>query len=233
MLWMFLSCMLSFQEEENLKTISVEQTQAAHHFNYNKAIKSSVRLVVVNDDKAELGHASGNYFKVGPHHFILTAAHAVGDDQFLVYVEDGAAMVPIEIVHYDKENDLAIVVPTIKLSTTKPVDYRNNNKLDIRGETVVHAGYPADFELSVFNGTVSICAPSNFMMQSFALPGSSGSVVFDNKGRVVGVLSALKMGYYGHSPFPQLHPTMVYVTRTRQLSRKSIREMIVKWNSSK
>ena len=233
MLWMFLSCMLSFQEEGDLKTISVEQTQAAHHFNYNKAIKSSVRLVVVNDDKVELGHASGNYFKVGRHHFILTAAHAVGDGEFLVYVEDGAVMAPIEIVHYDKENDLAIVVPSIKLTTIKPIDYRINDKLDIRGETVVHAGYPADLGLSIFNGTVSICAESNFMMQSFALPGSSGSVVFDNKGRVVGVLSALKMGYYGHSPFPQLHPTMVYVARTRQLSRKDIQGIIVKWNSSK
>ena len=150
-----------------------------------------------------------------------------------MYVEDGAVMAPIEIVHYDKENDLAIVVPSIKLTTIKPIDYRINDKLDIRGETVVHAGYPADLGLSVFNGTVSICATSSFMMQSFALPGSSGSVVFDNKGRVVGVLSALKMGYYGHSPFPQLHPTMVYVARTRQLSRKDIQGIIVKWNSSK
>ncbi len=231
MLWMFLSCMLSFQEEENLKTISVEQTQAAHHFNYSKAIKSSVRLVVVNDDKVELGHASGNYFKVGRHHFILTAAHAVADGEFLMYVEDGAVMVPIEVAHYDKENDLAIVVPSIKLTTIKPIDYRINKKIDITGETVVHAGYPADLGLSVFNGTVSICAESNFMMQSFALPGSSGSVVFDNKGRIVGVLSALKMGYYGHSPFPQLHSTMVYVARTRQLSRKDIKGIIVKWNS--
>tara|TARA_R100000805_G_C3554277_1_gene65110 strand:- start:2 stop:679 length:678 start_codon:yes stop_codon:yes gene_type:complete len=225
--------MLSFQEEDNLKTISIEQTQAVHHFNYNKPLKSSVRLAMVNDNKLEIGHASGNYFKVGGHHFILTAAHAVGDGEFMVYVEDGAAMIPIEVVHYDEEKDLAIVVPTFKLFTKKPVDYRINNKSDIRGETVVHAGYPADFELSVFNGTVSICYESNFMMQSFALPGSSGSVVFDNNGRVVGVLSALKMGYYGHSPFPQLHPTMVYVTRTRELSRKNIREMIVKWNSSK
>ena len=233
MLWMFLSCILSFQEEDNLKTISMEQTQAVHHFNYNKAIKSSVRLIAINEESTESGHASGNYFKIGKHHFILTAAHAVGNGEFMIFVEDGAMMIPVETVHYDKVNDLAIVIPKVKLSNIKPVDYRNSDKLDIRGETVVHAGYPADFDLSVFNGTVSICSELSFMMQSFALPGSSGSVVFDNKGRVVGGLSALKMGYYGHSPFPQLHPTIVYVSRTRHLSRKNIREIIVKWNSSK
>lgn len=233
MLWMFLSCILGFQEDGDLRTISVEQTQAAHHFNYNKPIKSSVRIVAVSDDRTELGHASGNYFKIGRLKFILTAAHAVGDGEDLMYVEDGAIMVPIQTVYHDKENDLAIVVPSLDLTTIKPVDYRNNNKLDIRGETVVHAGYPANFGLSVFNGTISICSKSSFMMQSFALPGSSGSVVFDNKGKVLGVLSALKMGYYGHSPFPQLHPTMVYVARTINLSRKDIQGIIVKWNSLK
>ena len=69
------------------------------------------------------------------------------------------------------------------------------------------------------------------MMQSFALPGSSGSIVFDNKGKAVGVLSALKMGMYGYSPYPQIHPTLVYVARLDKYDRNIIKGILVKWKS--
>jgi S1-C subfamily serine protease len=232
MLWMFLSCMLSFQEEGDLKSISVEQTKAAHHFNYDKPIKSSVRIVAMSDKETEAGHGSGNYFKIGRHRFVLTAAHVVADDNYTMYVQDGGFLVESDVVYLDKISDIAIIVPKANL-TIKPINYKRNKTPNVVGETVVYAGFPADFGLSVFNGTVSVCSTISFIMQSFALPGSSGSVVFDNKGRVMGVVSALKMGFYPHSPFPQLHPTMVYVARTNSLSRQGIEEIIVKWNSLK
>jgi len=232
MLWMLLSCMLSFQEEGDLKSISVEQTRAAHHFNYDKPIKSSVRIVAMSDKETELGHGSGNYFKIGKHRFVLTAAHVVADDNLVMYIQDGGFLVEAGVAYVDNVRDIAIIVPKANL-TVKPISYKRNKKPNIVGETVVYAGFPADFGLSVFNGTVSICSTSSFTMQSFALPGSSGSVVFDNKGRVLGVVSALKMGFYPHSPFPQLHPTMVYVARTNNLSRHDIQEIIVKWNNLK
>lgn len=86
---------------------------------------------------------------------------------------------------------------------------------------------------SVFHGTISTYGTYSFMMQSFALPGASGAVVFDNKGMPIGVLSAIKMGSYGISPFPQLHGSLVYVNRLRQYDKYVLEEMLVKWKKLK
>jgi len=234
MLWLFfLSCILGYEEEGNLTTLSVEQTYAAHYHNYSKAINSSLKISVFNDDFAEVGHGSGNHFKIGKHRFVITAAHVVSGPDFLIYVASSGIYIRLDVAFLDEANDIAILIPAMELKNSKPADYRTNNRLDITGLTVVHAGYPSDLDLSVFHGTVASCSSSSMMMQSFALPGSSGSAVFDNKGRVVGILSALKMGMYGYSPYPQIHPTLVYVSRIKDYSRHDLEEIIVQWKSLK
>ena len=70
-------------------------------------------------------------------------------------------------------------------------------------------------------------------MQAFALPGSSGSVIFDNGGRVLGLVSAVKMGFNGMSPFPEMYPSLVFFARVNELDRDRIRELLVKWKDSK
>ena len=234
MLWLlFLSCILGYQEEGNLTTFSIEQTYAAHYHNYSKAIDTSLRIVVFDTDFKEVGHGSANYFKIGGQKFIITAAHVVSDPAFPAYVDDKSVYIKLNVVYVDELHDIAILIPNQELKSKKPTDYRINKKLDITGLSVVHAGYPSDLGLSAFNGTVASCSQNSIMMQSFALPGSSGSIVFDNKGKVVGVLSALKMGMYGYSPYPQIHPTLVYVSRLNKYDRNDIKEIIAKWKSLK
>lgn len=232
MLWMLLSCTLGYQEDDGLKSISIEQTHSAHHYNYDKALKSSLRIVSLDEEFVQIGHGSGNYFKIGKHRFILTAAHVVTDSD-AVFLDDGDNYIAADVMHIDSKLDIAILVPKHEMKNSTAIEYRPNNKKDLTGLSVVYAGYPADLDKSIFNGMVSSCSYNNFSMQSFALPGASGSVVFDNSGRVLGVLTAIKMSYNALSPFPQMHPALVYVTRVNYYSRKSIRELLVKWKASK
>ena len=232
MLWLALSCVLGYQQDGELTTLSIEQTRAAHYFYYDKAIQSSIRIVSLDKDGQRAGHASGNYFKIGQHKFIISAAHII-EEGFENVVYDYHNEIRIHLVALDADNDIAIFVPEENLKSIRAVDYRTNKELDLTGEIVVHAGFPADLDKSVFHGSVASCGISNLMMQSYALPGSSGSVVFDNKGSVVGVLSAIKMGVHDHSPFPQLHAGLVYVNRLRQFDRYMLEELIVQWKSLK
>ena len=64
-------------------------------------------------------------------------------------------------------------------------------------------------------------------MQSFALPGSSGSVVFDYWGRAIGVVSAVKVGFTGMSPFPELVETAVIVQKIGFIDHGFIKELFL------
>ena len=75
-------------------------------------------------------------------------------------------------------------------------------------------------------------------MQSFAWPGSSGSIVFDNAGRVVGVVTSIPLvpNFYEGTMMPLSQ--IVMVSRLDVLPRKTIREALMHekkrikdWNS--
>lgn len=230
-LWMLLACVIGYEQSGGMTTLSIEQTNATQYYYYEKAIKSSLKILSIDKDGLEVGHGSGNYFSIGQHKFIISAAHIIEDGLDNV-VQEGDFRVKLQVVKKFEELDIVILMPGRELKTTKAVDYRTTKKLDITGDAVVYAGYPAELDKSVFNGSIASSGLTSLMMQSFALPGASGSVVFDNKGMVVGVLSAIKIGYSNVSPFPQLHPGLVFVNRLRNHDRYILEEIIVKWKSS-
>ena len=232
MLWFILSCVVGVTSGEDLTTISFEQTKAAHYVDSNNALKSSVRLAAYNEEGKEVGHGSGNYFKIGGHKFIITAAHNILKDTVLE-VADGYRSYKTFPVLIDFHRDIAIIVPEVDLKKSRAIEYKtNSDEIDL-GQTVTYTGYPADLGKSLFTGTIANDQRYTMMMQSFALPGSSGSVVFDTKGRAMAVISALRLGVYDFSPFPQMHPTLVYCQKLRDYDRFSIRGIIERWKKSR
>jgi S1-C subfamily serine protease len=229
---MLLACTFGYQEDGDLTTISIEQTKSTHHYNYDSPIKSSLKIVSMNSDLEKNGHGSGNYFKIGKQKFILTAAHLIGDTDTL-WAEDTKQYVFLFPVYVDEENDIAILVPSLDLEGPKAVNYRINKKENLTGLSVIYAGFPADSDLSLFSGMVSSCSEMFCTMQAFALPGASGSVIFDNSGKIIGLVSAVKMGFNGMSPFPEMYPSLVYLARTNKLKRDEIKELLIKWKSLK
>ena len=64
-------------------------------------------------------------------------------------------------------------------------------------------------------------------MQSYAWFGASGSAVFDNAGRVIGIVHAISMHVDPVTGLPITAENIVVVHRAYDLSRKTIREHLV------
>ena len=69
---------------------------------------SSVMIQNISDGVAE-GFGSGNYFKLGKHRFIITAAHVVSGDHDIMTLERGFHMVSAKVVLIDHNTDIAIL----------------------------------------------------------------------------------------------------------------------------
>jgi len=222
-----LSCLLSYESDRDRKTISFEQTKAVRHVNYRHGYDSSVKIVTI-DTGLVTGHGSGNYFKIGKDRFIMTAAHVLNDSA-VFFIEDKSEIVFLQPVYIDKYYDIAILVPHRELLGVKATEYRINKKIDILGMLVNYTGYPADLPKVLLSGTISYSGISHAIMHSYAVPGSSGSIVFDNSGRAIGVLNAVKVGMYGLSPFPSLEEDIVFIERLLMFDRTKIKELLKLW----
>ena len=89
-----------------------------------------------------------------------------------------------------------------------------------------YAGNPGDLEHVALRGWVAESDHKTLVLQSFAWPGSSGSIVFDIAGRAIGVVSAIPIVHNfwegGMIPLSQI----VLVRRLEVLPRKTIREAL-------
>ena len=62
------------------------------------------------------------------------------------------------------------------------------------------------------------------LVNTFAWPGSSGSVLFDESGRVLGVLSAIRVG--GPFGLPDMIEHIVLASNIKMLDQKDLKEAL-------
>mgnify|MGYP003135356914 CR=1 FL=1 len=223
LLLLFFSCLVTLESSENRTAVTFEQAQTTKAFSNRTPLVSSGKILVMKDE-VQLGHGSGNYFKSGKYKFILTAAHVV-DHKYEIYIADGESLVPLIPLHIDKVRDIAVLVPERELWGIEAQWFRVNRSNDLIGKTIYYAGFPQDLGKSLFKGFVAKDAKNRMLIQSFALPGSSGSVVFDFWGRAIGVLSAVSVGVSSVNPFPELVETAVHIQKIQDYNHDFIKEL--------
>jgi S1-C subfamily serine protease len=191
--------------------------------NYDSGTESSVRIQFDIENRVG-GWGSGNYLKIGHYKFILTAAHVV--DEGKIYILEGENKIPATVLYKNTLKDIAIVVPDKELSI-KAKSVKVNSKADLLGEAVNYTGFPSNIGRSTYTGFVANSDEDKMIMQSFALPGSSGSVVFDKKGRVLGVVSAVSVNQTALSPYPEIIEAVVFVERVKFLDKRFLKEVFM------
>ena len=70
-------------------------------------------------------------------------------------------------------------------------------------------------------GYVSGFSGSDIVLHSYAWSGASGSVVLDDRGRIVGVLTAVSIGY-GFGYAPQIIEDLVIITPIQSLKEEDL-----------
>ena len=166
------------------------------------------------------GMGSGNYFKLGKHRFVITAAHVVEGQEGILILEKGYVMTEAQVIYLDVNADIAILVPQERLRYTKAVPFRRdiNNQM---GEKVYHCGHPAREGWHISEGLLTGTHDDVVLINTFAWPGSSGSIVFDEGGRVIGVLSAIRVdGPFG---IPAMIEHIVLAANIKMLDQNTLK----------
>tara|TARA_R110002020_G_scaffold37239_17_gene112603 strand:+ start:38091 stop:38822 length:732 start_codon:yes stop_codon:yes gene_type:complete len=147
--------------------------------------------------------ATGTYVFYGDKFYILTAAHVVNDCESLTFVTSADEIAPcFDIIYLNYDSDIALVELTGPLSDKTPVKLDNtiNRSKDYSiGEEIYYTGYPNDSGLLTIKGQIAGYTYDKFLMQSYAWNGASGSGIFNTDGELIGVLSAIQVGYDGVS----------------------------------
>lgn len=132
----------------------------------------------------------GSAFAIAPDR-LVTNHHVIGSaEQAEVVMPDGRVMGPVELLALDPTNDLALV--RVPGASFVPIPLSDGSAAV--GDPCFAIGAPLGMEQTLTEGIVSARREMNgtrvVQMQTPIAPGSSGSPLLDDRGRVIGVNTA-------------------------------------------
>ena len=176
----------------------------AYNINEKKAIansvSSAVRIMSVDHAGEGISMASGTYFIYLGKYYVLTVSHAIVgtcEDTVVTHFENSSKC--LEFVAIDKIQDYAIIeveklLGRDPLSIANAINFKMKKMPKLLDKTF-YTGYPNNIGPLTMTGTIAGFADSGHLfINSYAWTGSSGSGVFDQNGKLVGIIMALDVG---------------------------------------
>ena len=173
------------------------------------------------------GHGSGTYMIAHGRRVVITAAHVVRNESVMaIDGRDGETVVG-QVVFKDTAVDIAfIVVP--EMETRTAIRYRPQRNYNERlvGTTLTYTGFPSHHDLLTIRGYVSSIEKEHIVTNMFGWFGSSGSGVFDQQGRYLGIVSGIDVGTLGFGVRIPLE-SIVWVAPVSKLDHEMVKIRIV------
>lgn len=184
-----------------------------------RKIADKSRQAAVEVHNIERGaRGTGTYFLFEGYHIVITAAHVVDGSSDIVGIATPSGDRELALVlHFDLRapNDCAILLLRAPLESREPMPLKvyDGEVSNLIGEQVVYTGDPGHHRQVTIYGTVSGFAENgSILLQSYAWGGASGSAIFDDRGRLVGILKAIDINRSRLSPYPQINENMVWIS---------------------
>jgi len=169
------------------------------------------------------GHGSGSYIKYKDIHIVITAQHVADADvgsSYLVSHKTESHMATL--IYADDLNDIAVLHIKNPFKTIKPLKFNPVSETAAVGTEIYYSGFPSDHKLMSFTGRVAghenkeeIPGEKEILLQTYGWFGCSGSVIYDTKGRQLGVLYGVDVEYY---PDIQVQENMIWVVPMSRLN---------------
>ena len=176
---------------ENTSTMQVVKTTTSL---IARSRNATVRILSIGpNDNVSIG--TGTAFKYKGHTIVLTAAHVVNGPPWIVGVESMGDTTIAQVVYHDPIHDISVIVPYVD-SNLKPMPFHPIRTKGAKiGQNTLYSGYPNDEAMYTIKGYISgLNHEGNYYIHSYAWRGASGSSVFDEWGRLIGVLTAVGVG---------------------------------------
>jgi S1-C subfamily serine protease len=180
-----------------------------------RKVATATRLAAVEvHNHAREVRGTGTYFEFEDHALIITAAHVANGTDIVEITTPAGESASALIVLFDNRipNDLAILVLKDPLITRIPMELKLREPTSsLIGDQLVYTGHPGGHSQMTIFGNVSGFENGSIILHSYTWLGASGSAVFDDKGRLVGILKAVDINHNPHSPYPQITEDIVWL----------------------
>jgi hypothetical protein len=214
-IWIFFTALLSLAFYSSMvdntmvidnHDMSEERYSELYSISYQKAIeksrKSAVRIISIDTESGMVSTFSGTYIEAYDSYFVVTVAHGmVGPCEFTKIVYNQELHECLKIIEINELQDYAIIQideikerSPIKIPQDLPRNHQWRGAFTLLNK-VVYTGYPNSIGPLSIGGSVAGVSGTQFIyLDSYAWEGSSGSGVFDSKGKYIGYVVAIDVG---------------------------------------
>jgi len=168
-----------------------------------KSKQSSVRVLSFDVESSTFSVSSGTYFKYQDQYYVLTVEHGIlGGCESIQIAVDNNLYDCVELLANDSKNDY-VIITVGKINDRQAIEFPKDF-VKTRKEwtsslstlnSLLYTGYPNSFGPVTLDGKVmGISADEHIYFNSYAWSGSSGSGIFNYKGKFVGYIVAIDVG---------------------------------------
>jgi S1-C subfamily serine protease len=184
------------------------------------SVEKKVRDAAVTVVATLGGHGSGSLVKYKDVVLVITAQHVADGELGATYhIMKGEEIESVTLVYSDPIHDIALLYVTDEMQFATPMKYSPRKKIIDVGEEVTYSGYPSTHQLMTFRGRVAgyeilSDAGIQILLHTHGWFGCSGSVVYDAKGNIVGVLWGVDIE---NDPYYQVIGNLIWIVSIEAL----------------